>query len=145
MMLVVKSYLKIKKREIKAYRDDENAVIYLFDKKDNKIEVLIEEIHSFNKKGSIKEIIHWDIIARGNKVEELHKPKVIVCDYDRKAMNKEITEEVFEEQILNGKSEEESKTLMSFISNIKKVFGEKYLNNSEFLNAFFKVRSRMHF
>lgn len=129
---------KNKKREIKAYRDDENAVIYLFDKKDNKIEVLIEEIHSFNKKGSIKEIIHWDIIARGNKVEELHKPKVIVCDYDRKAMNKEITEEVFEEQMLNGKSEEESKTLMSFISNIKKVFGEKYLNNSEFLNAFLK-------
>lgn len=129
---------KNKKREIKAYRDDENAVIYIFDKKDNKIEVLVEEIHSFNKEKGIKDIIYWDLFEKGDKNSELYKPKVIVCDLDRKAINKEITEEVFENQMLSGKSEEESKSLKDFISSIKKVFGEKYLNNNEFLNAFLK-------
>lgn len=46
-------------REVKAYRDDNENLIYVFDKNKNKLTINFEEIYDFNKDSSIKEILHW--------------------------------------------------------------------------------------
>ena len=43
-----------KNREIKAYRDDKNMVIYVLDKQKDKIIVTVDDIYDFNQEKDIK-------------------------------------------------------------------------------------------
>lgn len=131
---------KSEKREIRAYRDDANAVIYLLDKQKNNIDVKISDIPYYNKEKSIKEIIHWDIIAKNiatKKTFNLYLPLIITCDLNKKEINKNLTEEQFEKNMLNSGSENDEKSILSFIACIKSMYGNNYLSNSTFFNAFF--------
>lgn len=136
---------KSKNREIKAYRDMENMVVYVMDKKDKKITINIEDIHEWNKDSSTKEIIYWQYKENQGKVEEdLHMHTVIQCDLTevKKTDGKKAqydTEKDFEDLFLSkAKTEEEKETFTKIISMIKTVFGEKFLSNKEFARSFLK-------
>lgn len=128
---------KNKKREIKAYRDDKNMCVYVVDKNDKKINIYMDDIHSFNKTKPIKEIIYWQYKEKDGKVEDdLHMVNVISCDTEKdKKVKKDIpqTEEEFESKLLkNFTTEEEKAGLKKMIDSLKQVFGEKYLSNEGF-------------
>lgn len=134
---------KSKNREIKAYRDMENMVVYVMDKKDKKITINIDDIHDWNKDSSTKEIIYWQYKEKKGKVEEnLHMNTVIECDLKevKKTDNKKEqynTEKDFEDSFLSkANNEDEKATFAKFISTIKMVFGEKFLSNKEFSKSF---------
>lgn len=130
---------KSKGREIKAYRDLENMVVYIMDKQDKKISVNVDEIHSWNKDRSTKEIIYWQYKEKNGKVEKnLHMHTVIECNLNvpkKKTEKKKFpaTEEEFVQELMDkAKTEEQKETFTNIISSIKKVFGEKFLSNEDF-------------
>lgn len=130
---------KSKGREIKAYRDLENMVVYILDKQDKKISVNVDEIHSWNKDSSTKEIIYWQYKEKNGKVEkDLHMHTVIECSFKEKTKKTEkkkfpATEEEFVQDLMDkAKTEEQKESFKNIISSIKKVFGEKFLSNEDF-------------
>lgn len=129
---------KDNKRVIKAYRDEANAVIYIFDQRNQKIEVMLEDIHDFNKDRSIKEILHWDICFNKNKTESLYKYKIFVCHINQKKHKilKNMTEKEFEDALLKNTPKEGQSVLLSLIANFKTLFGKAYFKNKDFLSEF---------
>lgn len=138
-----------KNREIKGYKDLDNMVVYLLDKQDKKINVNIDNIHDFNKKKSIKEIIYWEYKEKKGKVEEnLHMHTVIECSLQKeeKLENKKDklpkTEEEFEE-VLRKKMPNSQDVADNFMKTIKSVYGEKFLSNADFMNSFSKAENQV--
>lgn len=132
---------KDNQREIKAYRDNENMCIYVLDKTDKKITINIDDIHDFNKKSSIKEIIYWQYKEKNGKAEDdLHMVTVIDCIFEKeKKVKKELpqTEEEFETKLLQTLTTEDEKAgLQKMIASLKRVFGDNYLSNEGFKSGF---------
>lgn len=121
---------KNKKREIKAFRDDQNMTVYLFDKKDNQITVNVDQIHSFNKDSSIKEILYWQYKEKNGKVEDdLHMQTIIECVFEGKKKAKEPvqTTEQFEKALMDKfKTPEEQSKLKGTLAKLKAAFGDDF-------------------
>lgn len=111
---------KSKNREIKAYLDISNMVVYVMDKQEQKITVNIKDIYSWNKDKNIKEIIYWELKEKnGNLDKDLYMNTVIECSLQevKKIDNDKIieTEEEFEKSFLDkAKTEKEKKHSIIF-------------------------------
>lgn len=139
-----------KNREIKALKDIDNMVVYVLDKQDKKIIVNIDDIHDFNKKKSIKEIIYWEYREKKGKVEnDLHMHTVIECSLqqDEKSNTKKEklpkTEEEFEETLRKKMPADSQEVADRFMKTIKTVYGEKFLTNPDFISGFSKAENHV--
>lgn len=129
-----------KKREIKAYRDDENMVIYILDRKDKEITVSLHDFHDFNKDKNIKEIIAWQYKEKNGIIEnDLYMHTIISCNLNKKLDKEQIlpqTEKEFESIISKSFTTEKDKlNMQEMITHLKKIFGENYVSNKDFING----------
>lgn len=117
-------------REIKAYRDDNENLIYVFDKNKNKLTINFEEIYDFNKDGSIKEILHWqykeDKENKGELRDDLYMSQILDFNIEESAVLSLKTDDdlTFLEKVTNIKIDSISE-LMAAIK-----LGKKGLNSS---------------
>lgn len=129
-------------REIKGFRDEANMCVYVLDKKEDKIIVSIDNMHSFNKNKPLKEILYWEYKEKKGKVEtDLHMPKVIVINLNKvtKNNNKKVpkTQEEFEKQLFEiAITEDEKATVKEMIINLKSFMGEQFFLNKAFVKGF---------
>lgn len=138
-----------KNREIKAFKDMDNMVVYVLDRQDKKINVNIDDIHDFNKKKSIKEIIYWEYKEKNGKVEDLHMATVIECSLEKakKSESKKEklpkTEEEFEATLRKKMPEENQDLADRFMKTLKGVYGENFLSNPDFISGFSKSENHV--
>lgn len=141
-----------KNREIKAYRDDKNMVIYVLDKQKDKIIVTVDDIYDFNQEKDIKGILHWQYKdTQGQIKDDLYMHTVIECSLKeaKKPKQKEKlpkTEEEFEDSLRNKMNEskvgEETEGLIQhFMNTIKNAFGEKFISNQRFIDIYFNAQN----
>lgn len=116
-----------KDRVLKAYRDDENKLIYLIDKNGEKVTIYTQQIHDFNKKESIKKIIHFDIMTdKGRKLEEIYNHTILQFGEAKSPIKEDVNIIDVFKQIFAEKAEEMFKSY-------KFLFGADFVNNPEFL------------
>lgn len=120
-------------REVKAYRDDKENLIYVFDKNKNKLTINVEKIYDFNKDSSIKEILHWqykeDKKNKGVLRDDLYMSQILDFNIEESAVLslKADDDLTFLEKITNIKIDSISE-LMAAIK-----LGKKGVNNSSSL------------
>lgn len=139
-------------RHIKAFRHENNMIIYILDKQDNKIIVNSHNIYEFNEKKSIKEIIYWQHKEQNGQVEKnMNMHTVIECNL-KNAKNttseekKPETEEEFETSLRQKMNEDNidediESSIQEFMKYIKNAFSEKILSNESFFNIYFKEKN----
>jgi len=116
-----------KGRQLKAYRDDKNKLIYLIDKNGKNLTIYSDEIHDFNKKEPTKAIIYFDIMTEnGRKLKDIYKHKILEFGEQKGPIREDIDLKETLKQVFADKAEEMFKSF-------KFLFGDNFIKNAEFL------------
>jgi hypothetical protein len=114
-------------RTLKAYRDDENKLIYLIDKKEKELTIHVEQIYDFNQKKSIKGIINFDIMTdSGCKLDKIYTNTILEFGEPKGQIREDVNLLDVLKEIFAEKADE-------MFGKYKFLFGDDFVSNPQFL------------